>query len=317
MLFGDNTMASLENVSYGKIKRRKKTAASERAFNVFLYAFFIIFAVVTIYPVFNTLAYSLSDGMDAIRGHIWFFPRVWSLESYRSLLFEREIIRNAALTTVARTLIGTVAGLAANTLLAYIISRKRFIFKSGLSLFWIITIYAQGGLVTTLNLYRKLHLTQSFWVYIIPCLISGLYVLVIRTYMKGIPDSLEEAAQLEGAGYMRIFWSIISPVCKPVYAAIALFIATSQWNAWFDALVYNKFSPKYTTLQYELMKYLTQVAVADQPGTVTAYPVTPYKITPLTLRSALAVLSMLPLIIIYPFLQRYFVSGITVRGIKD
>ena len=135
--------------------------------------------------------------------------------------------------------------------------------------------------------------------------------------MKEIPDSLEEAAQLEGAGYMRIFWSIISPICKPVYAAIALFIATSQWNSWFDALIYNKFTPKYTTLQYEMMKYLTQTAVSGQPEIIRDFPGTPYKISPLTLRSALAVISMLPLIIIYPFLQRYFVSGIKVKGIKD
>jgi putative aldouronate transport system permease protein len=312
-------MASLENVSYGRIKHRKKTAASDKVFNAFIYAFFIVFAIVTIYPVINTLAYSLSDGMDALRKHIWFFPRIWSLESYRSILFERESIRKAAVTTLSRTLIGTAAGLAANTLLAFIISRKRFVFKRGLSLFWLITIYAHGGLVTTLTLYRKLHLTQNFWVYIIPCLVSGLYVLVIRTYMKEIPDSLEEAAKLEGAGYMRIFWSVISPVCKPVYAAIALFIATSQWNSWFDAMVYNRFKPEYTTLQYELMKYLTSVATAGQtpPNTVVEYPYTPTRITPITLRSALAVVAMLPLIIIYPFFQKYFVSGITVRRIKD
>ena len=310
-------MASLENVSYGRIKRRRSSSSSDTAFNVFVYAFFIVFAIITLYPLINTVAYSFSDGMDALKTHIHFFPRIWSLESYKAILFERESIRYAAVTTIARTLIGTAAGLFVNALLAYIISRKKFIFKSGLTLFWAITIYAQGGIVTTMFLYKRLGLTQNFWVYIIPCLVSGLYVFVIRTYMKEIPDSLEEAAQLEGAGYMRIFWSIISPICKPVYAAIALFIATSQWNSWFDALIYNKFTPKYTTLQYEMMKYLTQTAVSGQPEIIRDFPGTPYKISPLTLRSALAVVSMLPLIIIYPFLQRYFVSGIKVKVIKD
>ena len=192
----------------------------------------------------------------------------------------------------------------------------KFIFRSGLSLFWIITIYAQAGIIPTLYLYRKMHLTQSFWVYVIPGLVSGLYLIVMRTYMKNIPESLEEAAQLEGAGYMRIFWSIISPLCKPVYAAIALFIATTQWNSWFDAYLYNRFEYEYTTLQFEIFKYFNTVTA--QPGTITnMHQPRPYPITPRTLRSALAILSMLPLMIAYPFLQKYFVSGLTVRGIKD
>ena len=161
-------MASLENVSYGRIKRRRSSSSSDTAFNVFVYAFFIVFAIITLYPLINTVAYSFSDGMDALKTHIHFFPRIWSLESYKAILFERESIRYAAVTTIARTLIGTAAGLFVNALLAYIISRKKFIFKSGLTLFWAITIYAQGGIVTTMFLYKRLGLTQNFWVYIIP-----------------------------------------------------------------------------------------------------------------------------------------------------
>ena len=134
--------------------------------------------------------------------------------------------------------------------------------------------------------------------------------------MKGIPDSLEEAAKLDGAGYVRIFWSIISPVCMPVYAAIALFIATVQWNSWFDAMIYNKFMPQYTTLQYEIMKY-TFYTMHIRSETNTIHKPEPLPVTPRTLRSALAVVSMLPLLILYPFLQKYFVSGLTIRGVKD
>ena len=137
-------------------------------------------------------------------------------------------------------------------------------------------------------------------------------------YFASLPQNglMEEAAQLEGAGYMRIFWSIISPLCKPVYAAIVLFIATTQWNSWFDAYLYNRFKYEYTTLQFEIYKYFNTVTA--QPGTITnMHQPRPYPITPRTLRSALAILTMLPLLIIYPFLQKYFVSGLTVRGIKD
>ncbi len=309
-------MASLEIIASTKIKIRKKKTPSDIVFDVIVYAVLILFAAVVLYPVINMLAYSFSDGKDAVYGRIHLLPHVWSTKSYESVLFEREGIRNGAVTTIARTLIGTAIGVAANAFLAFILSRKKFIFKKGLSLFWIITIYAQAGIIPTLCLYRKLHLDNSFWVYIIPGIISGIYVLVMRTYMKGIPDSLEEAAKLDGAGYVRIFWSIISPVCMPVYAAIALFIATAQWNSWFDAMIYNRFSPQYTTLQYELMKYFNYVVSSRTlPGTI--HRQGSYPFSPRTLRSALAVITMLPLFIIYPFLQRYFVSGLTIRGVKD
>lgn len=316
VLLEDNAMASLENVASVKIKIRKKKTPSDIVFDVIVYAILILFAAVVLYPVINMLAYSFSDGKDAVYGRIHLLPHVLSTKSYESVLFERESIRNGAVTTIARTLIGTAIGVVANAFLAFILSRKKFIFKKGLSLFWIITIYAQAGIIPTLSLYRKLDLVNSFWVYIIPGIISGIYVLVMRTYMKGIPDSLEEAAKLDGAGYFRIFWSIISPVCMPVYAAIALFIATVQWNSWFDAMIYNKFMPQYTTLQYEIMKY-TFYTMHIRSETTTIHKPEPLLVTPRTLRSALAVVSMLPLLILYPFLQKYFVSGLTIRGVKD
>lgn len=308
-------MASLESISSAKIRRRKKLSASDTVFIIFIYAFFIVFAFVTIYPLFNTLMLSFSDGMDAAKSPIIFLPRIWSLKSYKIILFDKENIRAAALTTMARTLIGTAAGLGANALLAFILSRKRFLFKSGLSMFWTLTIYVQGSFVTTFILYKRLGLMENFWVYIIPCLVSGFYVLVIRTYMNGISDSLEEAAKLDGAGYIRIFWSIISPVCKPVYAAIALFIATSQWNAWFDAMAFNRHRPDYTTLQYELEKYY--IAATYKLSGPTGFPSAPPDYSVLTCRAALSVLSMLPLIIAYPFLQKYFASGLKINGIKE
>jgi putative aldouronate transport system permease protein len=309
-------MASLENVSREKIRIRKRKAKSETVVDVIISVVLILFAIVVLYPLINTVAYSFSDGKDAIYGGIHLLPRVWSLESYKELLTNRISIRNGAIVTIARTLIGAAVGVIANAFLAFILSRKKFIYSSALSLFWVITIYAQAGLIPVLCLYRRLHLTQSFWVYIVPGIISGIYVLVMRTYMKSIPDSLEEAAKLDGAGYIRIFWSIISPICMPVYAAIALFIATTQWNSWFDAMIYNRFSPKYTTLQYEMLKYFTYV-VSARTDVNSIHGPQELPISPRTIRSALAIISMLPLLIIYPFLQKYFVSGLTIRGVKD
>jgi putative aldouronate transport system permease protein len=179
-------------------------------------------------------------------------------------------------------------------------------------------MYASGGLVPTLILFRYLHLTSSFWVYIIPGMVAAFNVMVMRTYMLGIPDSLEEAAQLEGAGYMRVFVSIISPLCKPVYATIALFVAVYHWNSWFDAMLYNRFDPQYTTLQYELMKLLDSVSASTGVASGAQMGASAQNtITPITVRAAATIATMAPIVALYPFLQRYFVTGLTIGGVKE
>ena len=277
-----------------------------------------MFAVVTLYPVLNTLAYSFNDGSDAVRGGIHLLPRVFSLKSYKTVLHKEGILTGAKI-TVLRTIIGTLASLAANALLSFILSRKKFLFKSGLSLFWIITMYANGGLIPTMVLFRTLHLTGTFWVYVIPGLVSAFNVMVMRTYMAGIPDSLEESAQLEGAGYMTVFLRIISPLCKPVYATIALFVAVYHWNSWFDAMLYNRMNEQYTTLQYELMKLLDSVASQGQGGggAASRTEASVATVVPITVRSAATIVTIAPIICLYPFLQRYFVTGLTIGGVKE
>ena len=299
-------------------KRKKKMAREDVVFTVFNTIFMVLFAVVTLYPVLNTLAYSFNDGNDAVRGGIHLLPRKWSLDNYEEILFERKGIRVGAKITVYRTVLGTITSLAANALLSFILSRKKFLFKSSLSLFWVITMYATGGLIPTMILFKYLHLTDSFWVYIIPGMVSAFNGMVMRTYMNGIPDSLEESAQLEGAGYMTIFWKIITPLCKPVYATIALFVAVYHWNAWFDAMLYNRLSPEYTTLQFELQKLLTSVSASTGQTSGTAVTeAAANKITPVTIRAAASIATMAPIIALYPFLQRYFVTGLTIGGVKE
>ena len=158
-------------------------------------------------------------------------------------------------------------------------------------------------------------LINSFSVYVIPGMISAFNMLVIRTYMNGISDSLEESAQLDGAGYLTIFTRIISPLCKPVYATIALFVAVWQWNSWFDAMLYNRMSDKLTTLQYELMKLLT--SIMNQASSVEGMRNAAGSVTPASVRSAATIVTMLPIVCLYPFLQRYFVTGMTLGGVKE
>ncbi len=297
-----------------KEMKRRKTSFGDKIFTVCNVLFMIAFVVITLYPVLNTLAISLNDGTDALRGGIYLFPRKFTMKNYITVL-EKDNLVTGAYITVARTVVGTVFSLVTNAILAYIVSRKRFLFKQQLSLFWVVTMYVNGGMIPTFLLFKGLHLTNSFWVYVIPGMISAFNMLVIRTYMNGIPDSLEESAQLDGAGYMTIFWKIISPLCKPVYATVALFVAVGQWNSWFDAMLYNRMSSEYTTLQYELMKLLS--SVTNQGNSAEAMKNAAGTVTPTSVRAAATILTMLPIVCLYPFLQRYFVTGLTIGGVKE
>lgn len=298
----------------GNIKVKKKTAVSDRVFVTCNAIFMILFVIVTLYPVLNTLAVSFNNGTDALRGGIYLWPRKFTMQNYTTVL-QKDNLLIGAVVTVARTVIGTLLALVTNAILAFIVSRKRFLFRKGLSLFWVVTMYVNGGLIPVFLLYKNLGLTNSFWVYVIPGMISAFNMLVIRTYMNGIPDSLEESAQLDGAGYTTIFLKIISPLCKPVYATVALFVAVGQWNSWFDAMLYNRMSSNLTTLQYELMKLLS--SVTNQGTSVDAMKNATGTVTPTSVRAAATIITMLPIICIYPFLQQYFVAGLTLGGVKE
>ncbi len=294
---------------------KPKSSLGDKVFVVCNTIFLVSFVIITLYPVLNTVALSFNNGIDAVRGGIHLLPRVFTLQNYKTVLGQQNIITGAYI-SVARTVVGTILSLAANALLAYVVSRKRFLFRSQLSLFWVITMYVSGGMIPTLILYRNLGLTGTFWVYVIPGMISVFNMLVLRTYMMGLPEGLEESAQIDGANDFTIFVRIVSPLCKPVYATVALFVAVGQWNSWFDVMLYNRMNTKYTTLQYELMKLLS--SVMQQGGSATsAGQGAAAAVTPVTVRAAATVVTMLPIICLYPFLQRYFVAGMTLGSVKE
>ena len=294
---------------------KPKSSLGDKVFVVCNTIFLVTFVIITLYPVLNTVALSFNNGIDAVRGGIHLLPRVFTLQNYKTVLGQQNIITGAYI-SVARTVVGTILALAANALLAYVVSRKRFLFRSQLSLFWVITMYVSGGMIPTLILYRNLGLTGTFWVYVIPGMISVFNMLVLRTYMMGLPEGLEESAQIDGANDFTFFVRIISPLCMPVYATVALFVAVGQWNSWFDVMLYNRMNTKYTTLQYELMKLLS--SVMQQGGSATsAGQGAAAAVTPVTVRAAATVVTMLPIICLYPFLQRYFVAGMTLGSVKE
>ena len=296
------------------IKIKRKRCASDWFLDIFKVVFLVLVTVICVYPFWNIFVVSINDATDALRGGIYLIPRKFTLKNYITVLQKDDLI-TGAIVTVARTVVGTLLALVSNAILAFVVSRKNFLFKKQLSLFWVITMYVNGGLIPTFLLFKGLHLTNSFWVYVIPGMVNAFNMLVIRTYMNGIPDSLEESAQLDGAGYTTIFTKIISPLCKPVYATVALFVAVGQWNSWFDAMLYNRMSDKLTTLQYELMKQLS--SVTNQGTSAEAMKNSTGTVTPTSVRAAATIITMLPIICIYPFLQQYFVAGLTLGGVKE
>jgi len=287
--------------------------------DTFIYLSLIFLVVVTLYPFLNTLAVSFNDAMDSSRGGITLWPRKFTLYNYQTLLTRSQIF-HATLVSAARTVLSTVLGTFCTAMMAYIISRREFVFRKLVSFIYVLTMYIDGGLVPTYFLMRSLGLINSFWVYVIPGLVSAFNLIVIRTYIAGLPDSYVESARIDGAGEFTIFLRIIMPLCKPVLATIALFIAVDNWNAWFDTFLYNSANAQLSTLQYELMKVLQ--SANSMSGSLLqalsrAAAGTTNTVTPRAIRATMTILVSVPIVVVYPFLQRYFVHGLTLGGIKE
>ncbi|MHA3226190.1 carbohydrate ABC transporter permease [Globicatella sulfidifaciens] len=296
----------------------KKISISDLIFDIFKWVFLVFFIAATLYPILNTVAVALNDGMDTLRGGIYLLPRQFTLDNFRAV-FRRPTLMNAAFISVARTVIATLTQTFLTALLAYILSRKEFIFRVPITLLVILTMYLNAGMIPGYIWTQKLGLLNTFWVYVIPGIISAFNFLVVRTYINGLPDSFVESAKIDGAGHLRIFWSIILPLCKPVLATVALFIAVGQWNSWFDAMLFNGFNDNLSTLQYELMKLLSSVtsqgANADSMRNA-AEAGNSTMVTPASVRAATTIVTAFPIVCLYPFLQKYFVSGLTIGGVK-
>jgi putative aldouronate transport system permease protein len=291
---------------------------SSLPFAIFLYAFMLIVGIVTLYPFLNVLAISFNDATDSVRGGIYIWPRVLTIQNYKEI-FQYHNLLVAARNSVLRSVIGTGIGVFSAAMVAYVLSRKDFIARKMFSLMFVLTLYVSGGLIPVYMLMRDLHLTTSFWVYILPSLVNAWNIFVIRSYIDGLPASLQESAKIDGANDATIFFKIILPLCKPVLATIALFIAVGQWNSWFDTFLYKSNSDYLSTLQYELMKILanTNAGSSSQDIFRTGNTEQATRVSPESIRMAITIVAAAPIVIVYPFLQKYFVKGLTLGAVKS
>ncbi|MBQ6060878.1 MAG: carbohydrate ABC transporter permease [Clostridia bacterium] len=273
--------------------------------------------LITVYPVLNTLATSFNDGTDALRGGIGVLPRKFSMKSYDNILSKDEIF-DAAWVSASKTVIITVINLFLTGMLSFALSRKEYVLRKFITTVMVLTMYVNAGLIPTyLLISRTLNLAHTYWVYIIPTMLSCFNMIVIRTYITGLPDALVESARIDGAGDLRVYWRIIFPLCTPVLATVALFVAVGSWNSWFDTRLYNAGQRDPKTLQYLLqMKILTAGQNANAANTSADALKVSSKTEPITIRAAITVVSTVPILVVYPFLQKYFVTGMALGSVK-
>ncbi|MDR2019243.1 MAG: carbohydrate ABC transporter permease [Treponema sp.] len=285
-------------------------------------ALMLVIALGMLYPFWNTIAVSFNEAMDTLRGGITLFPRKPSLYNYK-IIFSTGTIFHAFLVSVTRTVINMITGVFFTSMIAYVLSRKHFFMRKPFTLILVLSMYVNAGLIPNYFLIKNLGMLNSFWVYIIPGMVSAFNFVVIRTYMRTIPESIIESARIDGCGDFIIFLRIILPLCLPVLATVALFLAVGAWNSWFDTMIYNSGKVHLHTLQYKLMEYLQSsqsrsraatdaaaVAASQAQGSVNM-------ITPVSIRAAITVIAAAPILAIYPFMQRYFVVGLNIGGVKE
>ena len=298
-------------------KNKIKQSLGDRIIQGFIILVILALCLVIVLPCINVLALSLNDGADAAKGGVYFFPRVFTLENFKQVFSDGSIMR-AYKYTILRVVIGTLLTLIVTSLAAFALKEKDLPGVKVITILITFTMLFGGGMIPTYVQYKNLHLINNFWVYVVPSLVSVTYLLMMRAYFEGIPASLEESAKLDGCGYFGIYGRIILPLSKPVIAVIGLYTAVNHWNDWFSGAFYmtsNEKWPVQTVLQQMLaramsasQKDITSVAQALVQGAST--------VTSDSLKMAAVVITTVPILLIYPFVQKYFASGIMIGAVK-
>lgn len=300
----------------------KKTSVSYKIFTVFNTIVMILIMAITVVPFWNTLVKSFNEGTDSMLSGVSFWVNKFTLENYKTLLSD-EAMYSAIGVTLTRLVIGVTFGIFLQFMTGYALSVKGYKWKRVITVFFMIPMFFNGGIIANYLLYSRINLLNNFWIYILPCLFSFYNIIVIRSYINNsIPVSLFENARIEGAGEMRIIWQIAFPLAMPIMATIGLWIAVMHWNEYTSTLYYIT-TPKLYTLQYKLVELIKEtermqqmIVAAAQEGKG-ADSISNVTFTSESLVSAQVILTTAPIILVYPFLQKYFVKGVTLGSVKE
>ncbi|MFC5404277.1 carbohydrate ABC transporter permease [Cohnella soli] len=292
----------------------KRTNFMDALFRSCNLVFFLIVAFVCTYPFYYILIYTISDPVKAAGG-LLLLPIGLNFVNYEKLL-QTPTLYSTAVISILRTVIGTFVTVACCTFFSYIVTKQELYFRKFIYRFVVITLYFNAGLIPWYLTMRFMHLDNNFLLYVLPSAISGFYIVLIKTYIEQLPAALEESAMMDGAGYWTVFNKIIVPLSLPIIATIAVFAAVGQWNAWQD----NYFlvsKPSLQTLQVMLYNYLNSAAaMANVNPSDILDKSAAHKLTPESIKMTMTMIVTLPILFVYPFMQRYFVKGIMLGAVK-
>ncbi len=298
--------------------KRQKISGREILFQVCNYGIFGLFTVLCAYPFYYLIINSISSNVMSANGDINFWPRQIHFQNYKDTL-QLAGLANAAMTSVARTVVGTACTVLASAFLGYMFTQQKMWHRKLWYRMMVITMYFNAGLIPMFMTMKNLGLTNHFWVYIIPAIVQPFNIIMVKTYVESLPSSLQEAAEMDGAGVLVRFFRVTLPLCTPILATIAIWAAVGQWNSFQDTLLYVT-DQKLYTLQYILYTYFNQASSlatlvkSSQTMTTIANIVTAQ--TPTSIRMTISVIVVLPILFVYPMFQKYFVKGIMIGAVK-
>lgn len=285
-----------------------------KIFDVCNVIFMILFMFTILFPFWNQVCISFSDVSTYPVSNITFLPKGFNTEAYAKVFSESSIIRAAGI-SILRVVLGTCGTLLCTGLLAYVTSVEWFSGRKFIRRAFVLTMYFGAGLIPTYLAYIQIGLYNTFWAYIIPSLFSAYYMLIIGSYIQGLPSALFEAARIDGSNELGIYFKIVMPISIPVFAAVAVYCAVDQWNAWFDTTIYVP-NGQWDTLQVYLRRVLLEIEalnmIEDSQQALDKFRT----LTPQSIRAATTIVTTLPIVCVYPFAQKYFLSGITIGAVK-
>lgn len=297
----------------------EKRSVNDIIFDILNYAFFIIFTLICVFPFYYLFINTISDNGLVSKGLVNFYPRGLHIKNYIALK-DVNGLGMSFIVTLARTVIGTIVSTIASGFVGYLVTKKEMWHRKIFYRFMIITMYFSAGLIPWFTTMQMLGLTNTFWAYIIPGIVSVYNIIMVKTYIESIPAELEESASIDGASYMTIFVKIIWPLSKPILATIAIWCAVGHWNSFQDSLVLMSGAPKLKTLQERLYIYLNQSSnLAASMGTATTGLSETQRQQMLNTKSiqyTVAMVTAIPILCVYPFMQKYFVKGLMLGAVK-
>lgn len=300
-------------------KSQFKLTPGDIIFNILNYTFFIVFTLSCVFPFYYLFINTISDNQMVSRGLINFIPRGIHFTNYANLIKSSEIIQ-AFLVSIGRTLLGTALMVLASAFIGYVVTKQQMWHRKFWYRFLIVTMYFNAGTIPWYLNMSMLGLTNNFMAYIIPGIVAPYNIILVKTYIESIPGELEESAFMDGAGYFTIFRSIIWPLCKPILATIAIFGAVGHWNSFTDSMILMQNAPQFYTLQHRLYLYLnttTNIAALMNGGSSAGIEtIMQSALNAKTIKYTISMVSIIPILMVYPFMQRYFEKGIMLGAVK-